>query len=185
LDANVLIPALLRDTLLRAAAAGLYMPRWTTAILAELARNLVATGRVTHEGVERLLDAMTEQFADALVTEYEHLIEVMPNNPKDRHVLAAAIVADANILVTNNLRDFPIVVVQGTYGITPKSSDDFLQDLLATDPDRLIEVVRFQASRYANPPLTIEELLDSLANQVPGFALAVRQRLNDEYGSSG
>ena len=58
IDANVLFPALLRDTLLRAAEAGLYMPRWTTTILDEVSRNLVASGRITRQSLTRLLEAM-------------------------------------------------------------------------------------------------------------------------------
>ena len=46
LDANVLFPFTLRDTLLRAAAAELYQVRWTGRILDEMARNLVAAGHV-------------------------------------------------------------------------------------------------------------------------------------------
>lgn len=44
LDANVLFPFTLRDTLLRAAAAGFYQVRWTAQILDEMQRNLVSTG---------------------------------------------------------------------------------------------------------------------------------------------
>ena len=47
LDANVLFPFTLRDTLLRAAAAGLFQVRWSDEILTETTRNLVAKGRAT------------------------------------------------------------------------------------------------------------------------------------------
>jgi hypothetical protein len=43
-DANVLFPFTLRDTLLRAAEAGVYQLYWSEAILEEVRRNLVATG---------------------------------------------------------------------------------------------------------------------------------------------
>ena len=42
LDANVLLPLTLRDTLLRAAAGGFYQARWSKEILDEMERNLVS-----------------------------------------------------------------------------------------------------------------------------------------------
>lgn len=50
LDANVLFPFTLRDTLLRA-AAGFYQVRWTEQILDEATRNLVSTGTLNHTAV--------------------------------------------------------------------------------------------------------------------------------------
>jgi hypothetical protein len=43
-DANVLFPLTLRDTVLRAAAADFYQLRWSKEILDQMERNLVATG---------------------------------------------------------------------------------------------------------------------------------------------
>ncbi len=53
---------------------------------------------------------MEDALPDAMVerTLYEHFIDVMPNDPKDRHVLAAAIASDADVLVTANLKDFVV-----------------------------------------------------------------------------
>lgn len=181
IDANVLFPALLRDTLLRAAEAGLYMPRWTTTILDEVSRNLVASGRITRQSLTRLLEAMERSFPDALVTGYEHLMEEMPNDQKDRHVLAAAVACEANVLLTHNLRHFPATLLRNTFGITPERPDGFLQDSLVAYPDELIQVIATQAVDYVDPPWTFKELLDRLERQVPGFVLALRQRLSDEH----
>ncbi len=56
-----------------------------------------------------LRDAMDERAQDAVVTGYEALIAtpLMLPDPDDRHVLAAAIVGRADVIVTRNLRDFP------------------------------------------------------------------------------
>ena len=91
LDACVLYPASLRDTLLRAAQAGLYVPRWSRDLLEEMARNLLEHGAVTPESAARLLNAMRTTFPQALVTDYDDLIPQLTNHPKDKHVLAAAI----------------------------------------------------------------------------------------------
>lgn len=59
LDASVLYPLPLRDTLLRVAETELYDPYWSERILDEVARNLVAHGRATEARARRLIDAMT------------------------------------------------------------------------------------------------------------------------------
>ncbi len=100
LDANVLLPAARRDTLLRAADAGLYQVRWSDDILAEVKRNLVGDWNLAEEQAERLMGVMREAFPDALVTGYATPIDGMPNHPKDRHVLAAAVACRATVIVT-------------------------------------------------------------------------------------
>ena len=55
---------------------------------------------------------MNGAFPDALVVGYEALIGKMVNDPKDRHVLAAAVRGGAEVLVTENLRDFPVDAVR-------------------------------------------------------------------------
>jgi len=80
LDANVLFPFTLRDTLLRAAAAGFYQMRWTSRILDEMTRNLVSTGTMPQERANRLRAIIEREFPEAEVTGYEHLIDAMPNS---------------------------------------------------------------------------------------------------------
>jgi predicted nucleic acid-binding protein len=99
LDTCVLYPAYLCDTLLRLAEAAAYRPLWSAEVLAELRRNLVERG-IPIERVDRRLAHMTRSFPDALVTGYESLVDGMTNDPKDRHVLAAAVRAGAEVLVT-------------------------------------------------------------------------------------
>ncbi len=86
LDANVLFPFTLRDTLLRASAAGLFQVRWSDEILTETTRNLVAKGRATAAQAASLRAAMETAFPEAMVTGYQRRIREMPNDPKDRLV---------------------------------------------------------------------------------------------------
>ena len=58
LDANVLYPFTLRDTLLRAAAAGLFQAYWSEKILDEATRNLVDHGVMDAAQASRLRAAM-------------------------------------------------------------------------------------------------------------------------------
>lgn len=83
LDANVLFPFTLRDTLLRAAADDFFQLYWSQQILDEMERNLVATGTVTHAQAATLRNAMTSHFPEAMVTGHEPLIHGMPNHERD------------------------------------------------------------------------------------------------------
>src|SRR5688500_8953497 len=89
LDANVIVPPVLRDTLLRTAEAGLYHARWSADTLDELVRVLLRYARfgVTQARADRLVAQMERTFPDALVSGYEHLIGAMRNHQSDRHVL--------------------------------------------------------------------------------------------------
>ncbi|MGH7272451.1 MAG: PIN domain-containing protein, partial [Polyangiaceae bacterium] len=130
LDANVLFPFTLRDTLLRAAAAGFYQLRWTAQILDEVTRNLVSTGAMPEDRANRLRAIMEREFPEADVVGYEHLIDAMPNDPKDRHVVAAAVKAGAQVITTANLKDFATL----PDGVEAQSPDDFLCNLFDLDP---------------------------------------------------
>jgi hypothetical protein len=92
-DANVLFPLTLRDTMLRAAAEDFYQLRWSEDILDEMERNLVSTNTMTADKAARLRATMEAYFPEALVVGYESLVAAMPNDAKDRHVVAAAVKA--------------------------------------------------------------------------------------------
>jgi hypothetical protein len=102
LDACVLVPVALADTLLRVAEKGLYRPLWSDRILTE-ARE--ATEEI-HPGLDagKRFTSMREAFGDALVTGWEELEPAirLPDQD-DRHVVAAAIRGGADAIVTANL----------------------------------------------------------------------------------
>ncbi|MFM8453969.1 MAG: hypothetical protein ACKOAD_03175 [Gammaproteobacteria bacterium] len=61
---------------------------------------------------------------------YEPLIPSLDlPDEKDKHVLAAAIKSNANIIVTNNLKDFPEEYL-ARFGLAAKTADDFLTDII-------------------------------------------------------
>jgi len=78
LDACVLYPARLRDTLLLAAERNLYRPQWTDEILAELRRNLVTSAPMTDAKADGLIESIRVSFEHAVVVGYEPLIPAMP-----------------------------------------------------------------------------------------------------------
>ena len=116
---------------------------------------------------------MRTAFPDALVQGYEDLIPTMTNDPKDRHVIAAAIRANAEVIVTFNLRDFPddSVVAYDIHAIHP---DDFLLDQLDLFPEITIRAVEIIAEGYEAPPMSTSEYLQKLiAAGAPKFAAAI------------
>jgi predicted nucleic acid-binding protein len=173
LDACVLYPAVLRDTLLRAAERDLYLPYWSDAILAEMHRNLVADGRLGAERAAYLVAEMTRAFPDAAVTGYEPLVPAMRNDPKDRHVLAAAVKARAQVIVTANLRDFPAAALDG-YDVEAKHPDQFLLDLLSIDPRAVAHLIREQLADVRAAGATMDRLLAALTRHAPDFVEALR-----------
>jgi predicted nucleic acid-binding protein len=177
LDASVLYPLPLRDMLLRVAETGLYEPRWSERILYEVRRNLIAKRGATDTQADGLLNAMRRAFDTAGVPEpaIERLESVMTNDPKDRHVLATAVAANAQVIITLNLKHFPGNACE-PFEIEPLHPDAFLLDLHSLDSNTAFEVVERQAAALARPPMTVEELLDRLAATVPNFAEALRTR---------
>jgi predicted nucleic acid-binding protein len=189
LDANVLYPASLRDLLLRCAEKELYRLQLSQDIWTEVVRNLVDAGRMTSAQAARL-DAAIGAFlrrSDALVTGYEPLIPTLTNDPKDRHVLAVAIHAHAHIIVTVNLKHFPASAL-APHGIVAQHSDAFLTHLHASHAEILTQIVREQVADLKNPPLSVADVLDTLAQHVPTTvsllqtAIAARGEPSDSLG---
>jgi predicted nucleic acid-binding protein len=173
LDANVLFPISLRDTLLRAYEKGLYTMQCTEEILEEVQRNLVSKRKITEQQARHLMNTIRKQFPESLVTNYKYLINSMANDPKDRHVLAAAIACRAQVIVTNNLKDFPQNIVS-PFEIEVQHPDDFLVQLFYLYPEFMIEIIEKQAGDLRRPPKTTLELLSTLNQHVPNFATLVK-----------
>ncbi|OHB31834.1 MAG: hypothetical protein A2790_03230 [Phenylobacterium sp. RIFCSPHIGHO2_01_FULL_69_31] len=165
LDADVIYPLPLRDTLLSAAVEGCFRPLWSERILDEAIGNLVSDKRSTPESADRMRAALREHFEDAFVEGYEDRIDEMPNHPKDRHVAACAAEAGAGVIVTSNLKDFR----QLPDGIKAMSPDEFLTELIVEHPDRMRAALIAQASRLKREPNTVAQLLEVLKPVAPGF----------------
>ena len=108
-DASVLYPAPLRDLLLELAVSDLYRARWSARVHDEWTRALLRSRPdLTAARLERTRRLMDSHVHDVLVTGFEDLVPSLElPDPSDRHVLAAAIRAEADIIVTANLKDFP------------------------------------------------------------------------------
>ncbi len=165
-DACVLYPAPLRDLLVRLARTGLFRAKWTDEIHDEWIRNLLKNRPdLQLERLQRTKRLMNTAVRDCLVHDYEELIPalVLPDKD-DRHVLAAAICAQAQVIVTYNLVDFPQESLS-QHGIEPQHPDEFVSGLIAQSPLLVCQTVQQQRLGLVKPPTSIEELLSIYEEQ--------------------
>lgn len=178
LDANVLIPNSLRDTLLRAEEAGWYDAYWSDETLGEVERNLARLLARQYPDAEararRLADTLRAAFPAATVTEYRHLLPQLSNHPDDRHVLAAAVASGADVIVTSNVRHSPARALT-PHGIIAQTPDRFLTALLADEPVGMLALLTAQGAELHRPRTRVQ-VLETLAQHVPAFVRAVRAR---------
>jgi predicted nucleic acid-binding protein len=175
-DTSALYGARLSDLCLWLADAGAFRPLWSADIIEELERNLLKNGERA-DLVSKRIDTMTAYFPDAMVDGYGALIEGMTCDPKDRHVLAAAVRANAEVLVTFNLKDFPADST-AAFEIEVVHPDDFLLDQLDLFPGLVVGTLRHLIRIYDSPPVSMDELLQSLTRAgVPKFANEVPRYL--------
>jgi hypothetical protein len=152
------------DTLLRMAEAqGFYVPKWSPHILQELERTLRGSFGYSPAQVRRRIDTMTRAFPEAMVTAYEDLMPAMTNDPKDRHVLAAAVKCGASAVVSDNVRHFPKASL-APYSLECESADAFLLGQYRSHPDAFTGILVEQAEDIG---WTLAELA---ARHVPSIA---------------
>src|SRR5262245_19540423 len=104
LDANVIRGQLTNDILLSVAAQDVYEPRWSQEVINEMRRN--RPEGVSEHAIDRRIAQMNRFFPRAMTSEYEGLAPQMQADPKDQHVLAAAVHSGSDVLVTDNVKDF-------------------------------------------------------------------------------
>ncbi|MFN0167138.1 MAG: PIN domain-containing protein [Bryobacteraceae bacterium] len=166
LDACVLIPMPLADTLLRMAEAPrLFLPKWSPTIMNEVPRKLVGKWGMPPEKARRREDELRRHFPEAWVEGYEPLINAMTNHPGDRHVLAAAIRSNSELIVTYNQRHFPGDSVQ-RWDIEVQGPSTFLRRLYDLDAGLFMNKLCEQAEVIG---LTLPNLLHNLSTNVPAF----------------
>lgn len=174
LDTCVLWPSLQRDFLLSLAVEGLFRPVWSSRILEELeyeeTQKLIERGEmdgaVAAARAARLVARMRAGFEDAEVSGWEPLIGTyrLPD-PDDEHVLAAAVIAGAGSLVTNNLSDFPRDKIPASIDLVSPAA--FAASTVELDPAAARRAVGEIAERSGRHgvSLTASEILDLLVSR--------------------
>ena len=162
-DANVLCPSTPRDLLIRVAQADLVQAKWTNQILDEVFGNLARNRPdLDPQRLRRTRQLMNSAVRDCLVTDYQALAKTIHlPDPGDRHVVAAAIKSRAQVIVTNNLQDFPAAALR-LWGLEAKSADAFILDQIGTDRDTVRGALQRIADSRANPKATFSDVLNGL-----------------------
>lgn len=162
-DASVFYPDALRDLHIRVAGAGLFQAKWTRQIVAE-AMTALARNRpdIPAARLERLGALINDSVPDCLITGYEPLIENLKlPDPDDRHVLAAAIKASAQVIVTANLRDFPQSDL-APWDIEAQTPDEFMLNQISVDAMVVFACIQQIADSRKRRPKTVNDVLGQL-----------------------
>jgi predicted nucleic acid-binding protein len=181
LDACVIFPHVLCDSLLRMAENDMYRVCFSEKILDEAIRNRVKQGKMSENATGRFRREIIKSFPDALVEFPLELEALMGNDPKDRHVLAAAVYSKADLIVTSNLRDFPQASLEKWGNIKAVHPDMFLLSQCDEFGDiSLYQLIQGQAAFLKRsfdrnnpdkiPPVTDLELLSVFEREQPKFA---------------
>lgn len=172
LDTCVLVPSRLRDLLLETASRGAYRPLWSNGVEEELARVLKKIGEKRGQTVEemeiytkRLFDQMNKTLPDARIQlNDKHFNITVPQlpDPNDAHIIQAAIIGRADVIVTNNLKDFPQETLP--HHLFAQSPDDFLTDLIDLHPSMTLQSLETisQRSGKKGKHQTVEDILIQL-----------------------
>lgn len=159
LDTNVLHPINVRDLIFWFAHFELFTPKWSKHIFDEW-ENLLRRKGISDKEIKKRISKATKAFPDALVENYEPLIKSLNlPDPKDCHVLAAAIKTNANIIVTNNLKDFPSDYL-ATFGLSAKDADEFLTDIIDLNQEHAVAAFRKLVVNRKNPDVDEYEILN-------------------------
>lgn len=141
----------------------LVQAKWTDQIHQEWTGNLINNRPEVKHAVQITREKMDTAVPDALVKDYESLISsISLPDPKDRHVLAAAVKCGAQIIVTTNLKDFPNDYLSG-FDVEALHPDKFIEHHFSLNPGAVIACVKRIRARLQNPEMNAESYLVNLA----------------------
>jgi len=164
-DACVLYPAPLRDPLLRLACTTLFRARWSYRIHEEWMRGVLRSRPELADKLPRTRDMMNKAVPDRLVVGWEGMEGSFDlPDPGDRHVLAAAVVGRADVIVTFNLKHFPPAAL-APYGVEAQHPDMFIRHVLNLDAEIALPIVRNLRVGLRAPTQTTEQYLGTLLRQ--------------------
>jgi len=160
LDTNVILPIEIRDLLFWFAYDDLYIPKWSKHIFDEW-KDVMGRRGVQATEIRKRIGWANMAFPNAMVLSYEPIIKTLKlPDENDCHVLAAAIKTNANIIVTNNLKDFPNDYLD-SLGLVAKSSDHFLSDIIGKYPAVAIDSFSKLVENRKNPNLNKHQVIDN------------------------
>jgi len=159
------------------AASGLFRAKWTDRIHDEWISNVLKhRADLTSAQLTRTRDLMNRAVPDCLVKNYEDLIDGLNlPDPDDRHVLAAAIAAASDAIVTFNLKDFPKDYLW-SFNMEALHPDAFIHQQFGLDKASVLVAARRCRERLRTPARSADAYLDTLEKQgLPQTVSELRQ----------
>lgn len=174
LDACVLYPTVMREALVGAARAGLYIPLWSERILEEWARAAAKLGPVDEMYARGEVTVLKAEFPRSTVPAapgVERRLYLPDEN--DIHVFASAVSGHADGIVTMNRKDFPghTLAEEGLDRLDP---DNFLRGFVETHPKKMTEIalkIHAEACRLSGEDLDMRRLFKKA--RLPRFGKAI------------
>ena len=178
LDANILVDAQIRDIFLTVAEAKLIDLRWSDKVLNETRNVLTSQMGIEPSRANYLISTIDAAFPRSNVAagNITPLPVTLPD-ADDLHVLSAAVSADCDLLVTNNLRDFPEGAV-GPFGLSVLNADSAIAMLVQDFSDQMPTIISRLLSELRKPPVNVQEFLDRLKRRTPTAGQALSAALN-------
>jgi hypothetical protein len=182
LDACVLANFAVCDLLLRLAETPrLYLPKWSATILDEMQRTQKGRLGWDAEISDSMRGMMSQEFPEAMITGHEQFELLVDVNEKDRHVAAAAVRSNSEVIVTFNLRDFPAEAL-AKFDIVARHPSDFLMTLHGMEPAIVVQRLHEIAAKRKK---TVEDVAIGLGRFVPAFITQVAESLGWDLNSGG
>ncbi len=162
LDANVIYKSHVRDLILRCAERDTFKVYWSDGVLREVEIALKKNLDINSDKVKRLFGVMLDAFPDSSIKGYESFIEAIElPDPKDRHVVAAAMRGHCDVIITENVKDFPEVELE-KYGLEAQHPDVFLLHHYTLEPHKTIQVIFEHCKDMKNPPVNFMDYIERL-----------------------
>ena len=169
----------MRDILLGLAEQELYQPIWSELICEEVKRNIIKKANMPEDKAIKLVRTINEAFPAAMVKSHKGLLNLQNTDidEKDRHVVTTAISANAQVIVTYNIKHFSNETLN-KFSIEAQTPDIFLTNILDLSFKTVLCVYENLERKYKNPPISREELLIRFKNKAPNFTSAISPYLD-------
>jgi hypothetical protein len=161
IDANVFFGARLRSLLLFLSQTKMYRARWSERVHQEWIAAVAAKRGIDPARLQRTRELMDRAVPDALVSGYEQLeAGITLDDQDDRHVVAAATLTRADVIVTFNLDDFPAEVLK-PLRLEARHPDEFLLDLFDISNELFVDAVKKDYEHYVDPEISFADYVES------------------------
>lgn len=175
IDACVLANYAVSDLLFRLAEKPrIYTPVMSEMIMEEVRRTHVEKLGWGEEMADSWQEAIRGSFPEAMVEGFEPLISCMTNDEKDRHVVAAALVGKAQLIVTFNLKDFKSEHLE-KWGIEAQHPQEYLITLYEMKPELVISRLYDAGAKHGQTP---QQRLAKLSGTIPRFVSYVAEGMD-------